>query len=274
MSGPEPAPAGAGAAGAEARPPVVLVHGVGLDRTMWAGVAARLSRRRVCVAPDLPGHGSAPAPPGGATLAAFARAVGRAAEEAAARGPGAPPDIVGFSMGAMAAWRFALDRPGGIGRLVLMNAVFLRDDAQRAGVRARLALAEREGPAAIAGAAVARWFTPGFRARRPAAVEAARRRLAANDPAAYAAAYRVFAEADAELAPLAGRIACPTLVLTGARDANATPEMARALAAAIPRGEAAVLDGLAHGAPIEAPDRVADVLESWLDRRTDRSRAP
>jgi pimeloyl-ACP methyl ester carboxylesterase len=43
--------------------PVVLLHGLLFDRTMWWPVAAELSGRASCtvIAPDLPGHGLTPA---------------------------------------------------------------------------------------------------------------------------------------------------------------------------------------------------------------------
>ncbi len=236
-------------------PPLVLIHGVGLDRTMWGGVMRRLSGRLDCTAFDMPCHGEAGMPAGEVTLAVFADALGAVVD-----GLESAPVVVGFSMGAMAAQRFALDRPGALRGLVLMNAVFDRDEGQRAAIQARLAAVERDGPAGMAEAAIGRWFTQGFRNGSPETVEAVRRRLLANDPAAYLAAYRVFAAADAELAHAAGRIACPTLAMTAEHDINSTPAMSRELARVIPEARALVLDGLAHGAPMEAPERVANAI--------------
>ena len=236
-------------------PTAVLVHGVGLDRRMWDGVSRCLAGRLRCIAFDLPCHGEAGMPAGEVTLATFADAL---ADVAA--GLDSAPLVVGFSMGAMVAQRFALDRPGALRGLVLMNAVFDRGAGQRAAILQRLAAVERSGPAGMAEQAIERWFTAGFRKGAPERVEPVRRRLLANDPAAYLAAYRVFATADAGLAAEAGRISCPTLALTAEHDINSTPAMSRALARAVPGGAALVLDGLAHGAPIEAPDRVADAI--------------
>lgn len=194
-------------------------------------------------------------PEGEVTLATFADALADIVG-----GLDSAPVVVGFSMGAMVAQRFALDRPGALRGLVLMNAVFDRDEGQRGAILQRLAAVERHGPAGMADSAIERWFTEGFRKVSPELVEPVRRRLLANDPAAYLAAYRVFAMADSELAREAARIACPTLALTAEHDINSTPAMSRALAQAIPDARALVLDGLAHGAPIEAPERVADAI--------------
>ena len=240
-------------------PPLALVHGVGLDRTMWDGVVRRLSGRLDCTAFDMPCHGEAGMPAGEVSLATFADALGAVVD-----GLGSAPVIVGFSMGAMVAQRFAFDRPGALRGLVLMNAVFDRDEHQRAAILQRLATVERDGPAGMAESAIERWFTREFRDGSPEIVDAVRRRLLANDPAAYLAAYRVFATADAELAREAGRIACPTLAMTAEHDINSTPAMSRELARVIPDAKALVLDGLAHGAPIEAPERVGHAILEFV----------
>ncbi len=242
-------------------PIAVLVHGVGLDRRMWDGVARSLAGRLRCVAFDMPCHGEAATPEGAVTLATFAEALANIVD-----GLGSAPVVVGFSMGAMVAQRFALDRPDALRGLVLMNAVFDRDAGQRAAILQRLAAVERDGPAGMAEAAIDRWFTGDFRKGSPELVEPVRRRLLANDPAAYLAAYRVFATADAELAREAACIACPTLAMTAEQDINSTPAMSHALAETIPDARALVLDGLAHGAPIEAPERVADAIFDFAAR--------
>ncbi len=242
-------------------PPLVLIHGVGLDRTMWGGVTRCLSSRLDCTAFDMPCHGEAGMPAGEVTLQTFSEALAGIVERL-----DDAPVIVGFSMGAMVAQRFALDRPDALRGLVLMNAVFDRDEHQRHAIMQRLAAVERDGPAGMVESAVERWFTAAFRARSPEVIEPVRRRLLANDPAAYLAAYRVFATADGELAREAGRIACPTLALTAEHDINSTPAMSLELARVIPNARALVLDGLAHGAPIEAPERVADAIFDFAAR--------
>lgn len=237
---------------------MVFVHGVGLDRGMWDGVIECLSPRYTCIAFDMPGHGETPLPSGEVTLTSYAEALAAAVAEADR------PAVVGFSMGAMVAQAFAARHPEALSRLVLMNAVFRRDPAQRAAIEERLALAERDGPQALIDAAIERWFTDAARTAMPDSIAAARRRLEANDPAQFLAAYRVFARADAELAPLAARIGCPVLAMTAEHDRNSTPAMTHALAAALPEGRAEILPGLAHGAPIEDPARVAAALDAFL----------
>jgi len=54
--------------------------------------------------------------------------------------------------------------------------------------------------------------------------------------------------------------------MTGEMNVNSTPEISRGIAAAVADGTCRVLDGLAHGAPIEDPGRVADALRTFMAR--------
>ncbi|MYE01967.1 MAG: alpha/beta fold hydrolase, partial [Alphaproteobacteria bacterium] len=94
------------ASAARRLPPLVLIHGVGLDRTMWDGVLDCLSGRLRCTAFDMPCHGEAGMPAGEVTLRTFSDALG-----SVVNGLDGAPVVAGFSMGAMVAQRFALDRP-------------------------------------------------------------------------------------------------------------------------------------------------------------------
>ena len=240
---------------------VVFVHGVGLDSSMWSGVMDCLSEDFHCHAIDMPGHGQATDPdkPG---LVGYSDGVLRSLLSLLDNGE--QFSLVGFSMGALIAAKIANTFPNTISHLVLMNAVYDRDETQRNAIAQRLAVAESDGPRSLIDAAISRWFTSDFVDKNPDMVTSVRNRLESNDPASFLAAYRVFATADAELTPLMSQIMCPTLALTAEFDANSTPAMSQALASEMPNAQAHILEGLAHGAPIEAPERVANIIEIFL----------
>jgi pimeloyl-ACP methyl ester carboxylesterase len=87
--------------------------------------------------------------------------------------------------------------------------------------------------------------------------------VAANDPEAYAES--ALAAGRASMAELA-ELACPVLAFAGSEDAVTPPEAAAEIAAAAPRGEAAVVPGAAHWCMLEAPAKVSRVLTGFLDR--------
>jgi pimeloyl-ACP methyl ester carboxylesterase len=163
-------------------------------------------------------------------------------------------------MGGLVAQGFALAQGARLERLILLNTVFDRSSAERAAIAARVRAIADGGYAASIEPALERWFTPAFRAQRPDVVAAVRRRMEGNDVAAYAAAYQVFATADAGLAPAIGRIAVPTIIVTGAEDQRSTPAMARAMTERLPRARLNIVAGQRHMTPLEVPEMIAALL--------------
>jgi pimeloyl-ACP methyl ester carboxylesterase len=99
-------------------PPVVLLHGQGGWAGMWLPVAADLVRTHRVIAPDLPGLGAstvAGGPPDAARVLAW---LGALTERTCPE----PPAIVGASLGASIAARFAIAHPDRLSRLVLVDA--------------------------------------------------------------------------------------------------------------------------------------------------------
>jgi len=99
-------------------PPVVLLHGQGGWAGMWLPVIPELAGHHRVVAPDLPGLGAS-AVPGGPPDAALVLAwLG----ELIQRTCPLPPALVGASLGASVAARFAIAHPDKLSRLVLVGA--------------------------------------------------------------------------------------------------------------------------------------------------------
>ncbi len=243
-------------------PALILIHGVGLDLAMWTPQAAALCARRRVLRYDLIGHGATPSLSQPLLLADFANQLGALLDALALERAA----LVGFSMGALVAQAFALAHPARVERLALLACVHARSRSQRAAVRARLAAVEHAGTATTSEAALERWLTPAYRRRHAAAAATVRRRLEANDRNAFLAAYRVFAHADAELAPRLGEIVAPTLVVAGEHDSGSTPALARRLAATIPGARLHVLPGVRHLFTLEAAADVNSLLLDFLEQ--------
>ena len=241
-------------------PTVVLIHGFGLNRAMWQWQLPALTPHFSVLTYDLLGHGESPPPAGTPSLAMFSRQLlglkDRCDIERAA--------LVGFSLGGMIARRAALDHADRLSALTILNSPHDRSPAEREAVRLRVRQTEVHGPAANLEPALERWFTPAFRAEAPETIALVRAWIAGNDPALYPQIYRVLAEGDAEIADGLERIACPTLVMTGADDPGNTPAMARAMAGSIPGARLAILPGLRHMALAEAPQAVNAPLCAFL----------
>ena len=240
--------------------PVLLLHGVGLGHHMWTRCLPALAVQHVLL-PDLRGHGQSPPATPGIALSDLADDVAVHLDR--------PTHVVGFSLGAMVAQHLAATQPHLVRSLTLVSSVAERSPTERAAVRERLQRAANDMTAS-AEAAVARWFTPQWRQREPAVVEQVRDQLLANDPDSYVACYRLFADADTEVAALQHLISAPTLVMTGEYDTGSTPAMAQRLGDAIPNTRAVVVvPGARHLLPLEQPYAVTSALHTLISEVED-----
>jgi pimeloyl-ACP methyl ester carboxylesterase len=247
--------------------PVVLLHGVGLTARMWFPVIEQLALSHRVIAPDLLGHGESPLPTAEALIADYSEQVA-----ALLRHLGIDTArVVGFSMGAMVAQRFAIDHPLAVAKLVLVCAVHDRSTEEKLAVRTRALSTAIRGIAPSVPAALERWFTPSFAAQQPEVIESVRATLLANDSVGYLRSYAVFATADESLKDEIGRITAPTLIVAGDDDIGSTPQMAATLHERIRGSEVLVLPGARHMLPLELPVRLAALLEAFFSDQSLRT---
>lgn len=143
-------------------PPVLFLHCTLASRGAWRGVIGALPEDLASVAVDLPGHGEGGLDPDRGVLEQAA--AGSAALMAGQAGP-AGYHVVGHSLGAVAALKMALTRPGEVRSLTLFEPVLfgLLDDAgdpqwpDELSVREGIASAWDGGPRAALKAFLGRW---------------------------------------------------------------------------------------------------------------------
>ena len=112
-------------------------------------------------------------------------------------------------------------------------------------------------------ASIDRWFTPEFRVNNPEIIKEHIEKVMRNDPAGYAAAYRVFAESD--LVDELHQIRCPTMIVTGEHDIELeSGDGSSHASATIPESTVHILPNLRHDILVEAPDEVANLLRAFL----------
>lgn len=242
----------------ELQAPVVLLHGVGLDSSMWdtliADGALWLAGREV-TALDLPGHGGQPPLHAPTTLAKMADDVARRLPPRA--------HLVGFSLGALIAQELAARAPERVLSLVCVSSVCDRTEAEADAVARRLETA-RGDFAASAEAAVERWFPEPGRVA-PHLVEQVREVLLANDRESYLYAYEVFATGDRDAARALPLITAPALAVTGSDDPGSTPEMTLRLGRLVPGARTLIVDGARHMLPLEQPKQLARLIAEFAD---------
>jgi pimeloyl-ACP methyl ester carboxylesterase len=243
-------------------PPIVLLHGVGLNQSIWAEQVTALAADFQVITYDLLGHGRSIAGSANAALADWVDQL-----NGVVRGLGLEKfALVGFSFGGLIAQAYAALHSRMIDKLVLMSTVYDRGEAERARVLSRLDVARRKGPDAIISAALSRWFSPGFAKTHPEIIHQFKVFLRGNDAASFLSAYECFAKADRELVRALTAFDRPALVMTGELDTGSTPDMARRLAGMIPRAECSIIAGGRHMIPVEMADEVNSVLRRFLKK--------
>jgi pimeloyl-ACP methyl ester carboxylesterase len=275
---------------------LVLTHGLGLDRTMWARTIRHLSRRWRVVVWDMPGLGLSSRPFDGAwsmeRLAEDLRNVLIAATDR-------PAVLVGHSAGAMAILTLCRERPEMLGREVagvaLLNATSRPPvlTAMGSGVLAAICR-----PVIVPLLKLNVWFSPLFHlgawvsylngaahviGRATAfgedpsreAVDRAAHLQARHAPSVQAKGMLAMLRCDAARVP--ETIPVPTLVVAGGRDLLTLPEAGRAIAEAAPLGEFVLLEPCGHASPLELPEACDHALARHAEAafaRADRTSRP
>jgi 3-oxoadipate enol-lactonase len=128
----------------------------------------------------------------------------------------------------------------------------------------RIATVERDGIGAIVDGTMSRWFTERAHADRPELVRGFANMLARTPVEGYVTGCR--AVRDADLRAEDTRIAVRTLIVAGAHDPTATPEMAAELRDTIPGAELHVLHAAAHMLCAEQPVAFNELLLRFLEQ--------
>lgn len=239
-------------------PPVVLSHALGLDLHMWDALARRLAPHYTLMRYDHRGHGGSARPPGPYAMDDLVDDAARAIRE---WGKG-PVAWIGLSMGGMVGQGLAVRHPELLRGAVLANTTARYPDAARPTWAARVAAVEQGGMAAVVDAVVERYLHADYRAAHPEVVAALRARLLRTDPAAYVACCHAVAGVD--WLDRLSSVRLPTLVIAGARDVGATPEMARAIAGRIAGAELRVFPDASHLSVAEVGDEFHAAVSSFL----------
>lgn len=250
--------------GDPAKPTLVMVHGFGADKDHWTFYAPWLTKDYRLIAPDLPGFGENDrdgelpfdVASQAARLKAFLDALGIER-----------PHLGGNSMGGWIALRFAIDYPGALRTLTLMNNAGILGTNESE--LQRLAADRDYNPLVLANLDDADRLIA-FVVRKPTYVPA---RL---KPVIYADALRhrdlldkifwIIAD-EMEEKPLndeLGKVTVPTLILWGRHDKLIDVSCVAVLEAGIAGSRSHIFDHVAHVPMIEAPKATAEVQRAFL----------
>ncbi|GIN20357.1 alpha/beta fold hydrolase [Siminovitchia fordii] len=242
--------------------PIVFIHGVGLDHTMWHGQLDELAKYYRVIVYDMIGHGRSEQLPGPYSLSQFVEQLSILLDYLNIK----ECHLVGFSMGGMVAQSFAIKNKTKLKTLTIMSAVANRTDEQRSAILKRVNEVKTNGAASTIEPAIQRWFNHGFLGANEEAVNEIRTRLQKNNSASYLAAYTLFATADKELWPQLDQIDVPTLIVTGEYDVGSTPDMSRQMHEKIKGSELRIVPDMRHMLPMEGAEIINEMILSFIKK--------
>ncbi len=245
-------------------PPLVLLHAFPLHLGMWDEQVVALSPGRRIILPDLPGFGGTdPRPdPGATTIDGFADLV---AGLMASLEVG-PAVVGGLSMGGYVALSLLRRHPEKVAALVLADTRAGADTPEVVERRnAQQRQAGEEGTDRLVESMLSSLLSDDTRANRPDVVERVRALMHGCSAAGVIGALEAMKNR-ADSVPMLETIDVPVLVLVGEHDGPAPPDVAAAMADAIPNARLEVLAGAGHLSNLEAPEAFNQALESFLAR--------
>jgi 3-oxoadipate enol-lactonase len=241
--------------GPDAAPPLVLLHALGNDSTLFDPIMPLLPGLRI-LRPDLRGHGASdvPAPP--YTMGALIHDVERLMDQCTMK----DAVVLGVSLGGLIAQGLAIKR------LDLVRAMVLSNTAARIGSPAmwsdRAAQIAATGLEPYANGAMERMF--GRTWRTEPAMPTARNRLVTTHPQGWIGCAMAIAGTDF-FTPTAA-LTLPTLVIAGDRDATTPPDLVRETADLIKGSQFHLIRGAGHLPLLDKPTQYATLLTDFLRR--------
>ena len=235
--------------------PILFLHGVGSDKSVWAPQLDHFGASRPALAIDYPGYGDSAARPH-STRDDFARAALAALDSLGID----RAHVCGLSLGGVVALALSAIAPKRCASLILADTFAVHPDG--AAIYQRGADASRAAPMRVLAEARAPALL-GDEARRDAALVAGVIETMAR---VHPAAYRQGAEAVwlADQRQRAAAVAVPTLVIVGSEDSITPPSLSRDLEARIAGAKLIEIEGAGHLANLEKPTAFNQAINAFL----------
>lgn len=234
--------------------PVVFLHGVGSDKSVWRPQLEHFSQGRRAIAFDYPGYGDSDPAPEEATRDGFAAAILQAMDALGVE----RAHICGLSLGGVVAIAMHEQAPQRCASLILADTFAAHPDGQ--GIYDRSIAASQGGSMRqLAEARVDVLLAqPADSTVRQEVIET----MARIDPAAYAIGAEAVWLADQRERAHAIRV--PTLVLCGDQDKVTPKSLSVELHRIIPGSQFELIEGVGHLGNIERPDEFNELAGAFI----------
>ena len=239
-------------AGGGEKMPVVFLHGIGSDKSVWRPQLDHFGEERRCVAFDYPGYGDSDSAPEGTTRDDYAATIVSAMRELGIT----KAHICGLSLGGVVAIAMHHAAPDACASLVLADSFASHPDGQAIYERS---LAASDNMRVFAESRVDVLLAqPADPEVRSEVIET----MSRIDPVAY----RIGAEAVwlADQADRADAIRVPTLVVCGAQDRVTPPALSTSLTRMIPGAHYEAVENAGHLSNLEQPAAFNTIVGAFI----------
>jgi len=234
--------------------PIVLIHGVGLNHTIWEPQIDYFDN--TVLAYDILGHGKTPLNKNIISFDDFSDQLLNLIDELKFE----KIHLIGFSIGSLIARNFAVKNNNRLKTLTLLCSVFKRNKEQQQIVNDRFELSKKSR--SLSKQALKRWFTDQYLENNPNTFEKITSILIQNNMENFLKIYELFVKhKDDEKFE---NIKSKTLIMTGENDIGSTPEMSRNLSKKIAHSKVKIVSQGKHLCSIECADDVNKTIKEFI----------
>lgn len=240
--------------------PILLIHGLGMDQSMWDLQIPEFSRNYQVIIYDLRGHGQSQSPDHPYSIDLFADDLDLFLHYLGLK----KAVLLGLSLGGRIALRFALKYPKEVWALILANAQSETPPENAERFRLLAEIARKEGIVRAGEIIFSLPFFQGLAKRRPDRFEKEKGRFFQTSPIGFANTCLAIAE----MKPMNDQLAAiqvPTLALAGEEDEPYLPYL-DLYARQIPDCRKAIVPQAGHVSNLENAQAFNEIVGSFLNR--------
>ncbi|TSD55282.1 alpha/beta fold hydrolase [Aeromicrobium piscarium] len=236
-------------------PNLVLLHSLGADRHMWAGVCEALEDEFQLIIPDLRGHGASE---GGLanTIDQWPSDLSAVVDDAVGT---EPVFIVGVSLGGIHAMAFGASNSSRVAGMVIADSFA---ELPEAVATEKISALQSQTRSSTMDAVADRYLADTFERPYPAGADSVRRSLAALESEVYRRA--VASCFSVKLTPQLSTIDAPTLVLWGDRDSKTPRHLSERIVDGIDGASLGIVPDAGHLSNIDNPQSFALAVKRFV----------
>jgi len=234
--------------------PIVLIHGVGLNLTIWEPQLDAFNN--TVIAYDILGHGNTSLDKSNINFDDFSNQLLNLIDNLNLK----KIHLVGFSIGSLIARNFACKFNERLQSLTLLCTIFKRSKEEQQVINDRFELAKKSN--GFSRETLKRWFTDDYMKKNPEVCKKILSILSKNNIENFLKIYSLFVnhKDDEDFQ----KITTKTLVLTGEEDPGSTPAMSKNLSKVIKNSKCVIAKGK-HLCGIEHSDEVNKAIKDHIE---------